>query len=182
VTELDYFATTAKGLEEVLAAELRALLTGTVTPAQGGVHFRGSRADGYRACLWLRTANRVLQPLATFPCDSVEQLYRGVRDLPWEELLTPEMTLALDASVRDSTLTHSRNTALKGKDAIVDRCATITGAGRISIRPPPISRSTCICTAIAARSASTWPARGCIGVATDWNARLRPCARLWRPA
>jgi putative N6-adenine-specific DNA methylase len=121
VTELDYFATTAKGLEEVLAAELRALLTGTVTPAQGGVHFRGSRADGYRACLWLRTANRVLQPLATFPCDSVEQLYRGVRDLPWEELLTPEMTLALDASVRDSTLTHSRNTALKGKDAIVDR-------------------------------------------------------------
>jgi len=121
VTELDYFATTAKGLEEVLAAELRALLPGTVTPAQGGVHFRGSRADGYRACLWLRTANRVLQPLASFPCDSVEQLYHGVRDLPWEELLTPEMTLALDASVRDSTLTHSRNTALKGKDAIVDR-------------------------------------------------------------
>ena len=121
VTELDYFATTAKGLEEVLAAELHSLLPGTVTPAPGGVHFRGSRADGYRACLWLRTANRVLQPLATFPCETVDQLYAGVRDLPWEELMTPEMTLALDASVRNSALTHSRNTALKGKDAIVDR-------------------------------------------------------------
>ncbi len=121
MTQRDYFATTAKGLEEVLAAELRPLVDGTVTPAQGGVHFRGSLADGYRSCLWLRTANRVLQPLAIFPCHSVEQLYAGVRDLPWEEFMTPDMTLALDASVRDSTLTHSRNTALKGKDAIVDR-------------------------------------------------------------
>jgi putative N6-adenine-specific DNA methylase len=31
------------------------------------------------------------------------------------------MTLALDANVRDSALTHSRYVALKGKDAIVDR-------------------------------------------------------------
>ena len=117
----DYFATAAKGLEEVLAGELRALGVREVEPGTGGVHFRGNRADGYRACLWLRTANRVLQPVASFPCHGVDQLYAGVRDCPWEEFLTPEMTLALDASVRDSALTHSRYVALKGKDAIVDR-------------------------------------------------------------
>jgi putative N6-adenine-specific DNA methylase len=116
-----FFATSAKGLEEVLAGELRALGVSDVRPGTGGVHFRGSRADGYRACLWLRTANRVLQPLETFACQSAEQLYEGVRNCPWEELLTPEMTLALDANVRDSALTHSRYVALKGKDAIVDR-------------------------------------------------------------
>jgi putative N6-adenine-specific DNA methylase len=121
MTTIDYFATTAKGLEPVLADELNALGLAGVAAGAGGVHFRGSRIDGYRACLWLRTANRVLQPLATFPCQTAEQLYDGVRDCPWEEFLTPQMTLALDANVRDSALTHSRYVALKGKDAIVDR-------------------------------------------------------------
>jgi putative N6-adenine-specific DNA methylase len=121
MTEFAYFATTAKGLEDVLAGELRNQGFSDVLPSHGGVHFRGNRADGYRACLWLRTANRVLQPVASFPCQSVDQLYEGVRSYPWEDVLSPEMTLALDASVRDSALTHSRFVALKGKDAIVDR-------------------------------------------------------------
>jgi putative N6-adenine-specific DNA methylase len=117
----DYFATTAKGLETVLAGELHSLGISECTPASGGVHFRGKRADGYRACLWLRTANRVLQPLGTFPCQSAEELYQGVHNLPWETLLTPQMTLAVDANLRNSKLTHSHATALKAKDAIVDR-------------------------------------------------------------
>jgi putative N6-adenine-specific DNA methylase len=121
VTEYDYFATTAKGLEGLLAGELRELVAGEVVPAEGGVHFRGNRADGYRSCLWLRTANRILQPFAVFRCDSADQLYAGIRALAWEELLTPAMTVALDANVRDSALTHSRFAALKAKDAIVDR-------------------------------------------------------------
>lgn len=116
-----YFATTAKGLEEVLATELRALGIVACTPASGGVHFHGSRADGYRACLWLRTANRVLQPLATFACRTAEELYQGVSGIAWESLLTPQMTLAVDANLRNSALTHSHASALKAKDAIVDR-------------------------------------------------------------
>jgi len=116
-----FFATAAKGLEEVLAGELRAMGASEVQPGTGGVHFSGSRTDGYRACLWLRSANRVLQPIVSFPCHTADQLYEGVRNCPWEEFLTPDMTLALDASVRDSALTHSRYVALKGKDAIVDR-------------------------------------------------------------
>ncbi len=118
---LDYFVTTAKGLEAVLADELRTLGIAADTPGSGGVRFRGNRADGYRACLWLRTANRVLQPLATFPCQSAEELYLGVRGIAWETLLTPQMTLAVDANLRNSKLTHSHASALKAKDAIVDR-------------------------------------------------------------
>ena len=129
-----YFATTAKGLETVLAGELAALGIAEVTPASGGVHFRGSRADGYRACLWLRTANRVLQPLATFPCRSAEQLYHGVAGIAWEQLLTPQMTLAVDANLRNSALTHSHASALKAKDAIVDRVRSHYGS-RPDINP-----------------------------------------------
>jgi putative N6-adenine-specific DNA methylase len=118
---MDFFATAAKGLEEVLAAELTALGIDEVLPANGGVNFTGSLRDGYRACLWLRTANRVLQPIANFPCPSQEALYEGVYALNWEELLTPSMTMAVDANLRDSELTHSRFVALKTKDAVVDK-------------------------------------------------------------
>jgi putative N6-adenine-specific DNA methylase len=124
----DFFATTTRGLEGVLAAELNRLSFSGVKPEHGGVAFTGSMIDGYRACLWLRTANRVLLPLRSFPCPSQETLYEGVYSLPWEEHLTPKMTLAVDANVRDSALTHSRFAALKTKDAIVDRLRNRCGA------------------------------------------------------
>lgn len=115
-----FFATTAKGLEEVLADELKALGMGGITMQTGGVGFEGGMADCYRANLWLRTANRVLMVLGHFPCDSPESLYDGVRAIAWNELLNPDMTLAVDSNVRDSALTHSGFVALKAKDAIVD--------------------------------------------------------------
>lgn len=119
--DIDFFATTAKGLEDVLAVELNGLGMKDVSADKGGASFSGSMLDGYRACLWLRTANRVLRPLQSFPCPSQEALYEGVYSLPWEEHLTPKMTLAVAANLRDSAITHSRYAALKTKDAIVDR-------------------------------------------------------------
>lgn len=121
MNHIDFFATTAKGLEDVLAAELKTLGCKKVKAESGGVSFAGSTVDGYRACLWLRTANRVLLPVKNFPCPSQEALYEEVYSLAWEDRLTPQMTLAVDANLRDSELTHSRFAALKTKDAIVDR-------------------------------------------------------------
>ena len=114
---MKFFATTTKGLEDVLAAELIALGTRDVIPGNGGVNFSGSFKDGYKACLWLRTANRVLQPIASFPCPSEEALYEGVYALNWDELMTSQMTLAVGAKLRDSEITHSHYAALKTKDA-----------------------------------------------------------------
>ncbi|HJV35273.1 THUMP domain-containing class I SAM-dependent RNA methyltransferase [Geomonas sp.] len=115
-----FFATTAKGVEEVLAAELTALGASGVTRESGGVSFGGGMEAAYRANLWLRTASRVLMTLAEFPCETPEQLYDGVRAIPWTSYLTTGMTLAVDSNVRDSALTHSGFVALKTKDAIVD--------------------------------------------------------------
>jgi putative N6-adenine-specific DNA methylase len=124
---MKFFATTTKGLEDVLAAELTALGTHEVVPGNGGVNFSGSFKDGYKACLWLRTANRVLQPIASFPCPSQEALYEGVYALNWDELMTSTMTLAVGAKLRDSEITHSHFAALKTKDAIVDKIRDRTG-------------------------------------------------------
>jgi len=116
-----FFATTAKGVEEVLAAELVRLGASEVTAESGGVRFGGGMEAAYRANLWLRTASRVLMPLGEFACETPEELYDGVRALAWREYLTPEKTLAVDCNLRDSVLTHSGFVALKTKDAIVDQ-------------------------------------------------------------
>lgn len=127
MSSTSYFATTAKGLESVLADELRHLGIKVLDETTGGVSFAGSRADAYRSCLWLRTANRVLQPIGAFACRSPEMLYDEVHTLPWLEHLTPEMTIAVDAKVRNSQLSHSKFVALKTKDAIVDKLRNATG-------------------------------------------------------
>ncbi|MFA7059371.1 MAG: THUMP domain-containing protein [Pedobacter sp.] len=115
------FAAVPRGAEEVAALELEALGISEVRSSKGGVAFVTNRAGLYRANLWLRTASRVLVQLAVFPCANPAELYAGVHAIAWLELITPDMTLAVDCSLRDSALTHSGFVALKTKDAIVDR-------------------------------------------------------------
>jgi len=118
--KMKFFVTAAKGLEELVANELCALGIAELKTERGGVSFQGTLADGYKACLWLRTASRVLLVLAEFPCASPEELYAGVRAIEWPLYLQPAMTMAVDSVLRDSAMTHSGFIALKAKDAIVD--------------------------------------------------------------
>lgn len=124
----ELFATTGRGVEEVLAAEMARSGLSVLAVERGGVRFSGGMEACMRANLCLATAGRILVPLATFPSASPEELYAGVRSLPWPDLLTPSMTLAVDCSLRDSTITHSRFAALKAKDAIVDLLRERTGS------------------------------------------------------
>src|SRR6266849_3399089 len=121
-----YFATCARGIEPVLAGELRELGAGNIEQGRGGVHFSGDQALLYQANLWLRTAIRVLWPILEAHVESPEELYDAVRSIDWSQYLTPDHTLAVDCNVRDSRITHSKYAALKTKDAIcdqfVDRC------------------------------------------------------------
>src|SRR5438270_6463170 len=116
-----YFATCGRGIEPVLADELRELGGADVLPGRGGVHFAGDRALLYRANLWLRTAIRVLKPILEATVTSPEELYDAVRTVDWSQYMTPDHTLAVDCNVRDSHITHSLYAALKTKDAICDQ-------------------------------------------------------------
>lgn len=115
-----FFAATAKGVEQVLAEEMKTIGLTVEAVEKGGVRFLGDMADCYRANLWLRTASRILMPLTEFSADSPDSLYDGVRSVPWHRHLNPEMTLAVECNLRDSAMTHSGFVALKVKDAIVD--------------------------------------------------------------
>jgi putative N6-adenine-specific DNA methylase len=116
-----YFATCGRGIEPILAGELRRLGADGIEPGRGGVRFQGDRALLYSANLWLRTAIRVLWPILEAPVLSPDELYDAVRGLDWSRYLTPEHTLAVDCNVRDSNITHSKYAALRVKDAICDQ-------------------------------------------------------------
>jgi putative N6-adenine-specific DNA methylase len=116
-----YFATCARGLEPILADELNNLKADHVKPGRGGVHFEGGQVLLYQANLWLRTAIRVLWPIAEADVHSPDELYEVVRTVDWSQYLTPEHTIAVDCNVRDSQITHSKYAALKTKDAICDQ-------------------------------------------------------------
>src|SRR5262245_8985989 len=96
-----YFATCARGLESVLADELRALCASDVAIGRGGVQFGGDLTTLYQANLWLRTAVRVLQQIHEADVQSPDDLYAMVRSIDWSRFLTPEHTLAVDCNVRD---------------------------------------------------------------------------------
>jgi len=76
----------------------------------------------------LRTALRVLEPVAEFPAETAEQLYEGAAAVPWQELLPPGQTFAVAASGRTPQLTHTHFVELKVKDAVVDALRSRTGS------------------------------------------------------
>jgi len=121
-----FFASCAKGLEYLLADELLALGVPRATATIAGVNAEGELSDAQRAVLWSRLASRVLWPLTDFECPDEAALYDGVAKLPWPDHLEADATLAVDAHVSGTAITHARFAAQRIKDAVVD---TMRGAG-----------------------------------------------------
>jgi len=126
-SSLRLFASAPRGIEPLLADELRAFGAGDVKETRAGVTFSGDLTLAYRACLWSRVANRVLLPLAQFPAPTPEALYDGVRSIDWATHLDQNGTLAVDFNTYRSAITHTHYGALKVKDAIVDQFRERTG-------------------------------------------------------
>ena len=118
---ITFFAVAPKGVENLLVNELKSLGAGEVKQSRSGAYFQGDLEMGYRACLWLRTANRVLLPIASFGAETPEDLYQGVQNIHWTEHLNLNGSLAVDFKSSRSKINHTQYGALKVKDAIVDQ-------------------------------------------------------------
>lgn len=123
-----FFATAAKGTEPAVRDELRELRFRGVRADRGGVHFRGALVEGFRACLELRTAVRVLVLLAEMEAPNGDALYESVYDIDWSEVLGDGRTLAVRAFSKDSALSHTQFIAQRTKDAVVDQLRERTGS------------------------------------------------------
>jgi len=114
-------AKTLYGLEEILAQELRRLGASGIEIGTRNVTFEGDMGFMYKANLCCRTAIKILKPIRSFNVFTEADVYKKVYDIPWEQYMDVDGTLAVDATVFSEQFTHSKYISLKTKDAIVDR-------------------------------------------------------------
>jgi putative N6-adenine-specific DNA methylase len=118
---------TSFGFEDILIDELTALGATNIEKLTRAVLFEADTELMYKVNLWSRVTLRVLKPVKKFPAGSEQQLYDEVKKIEWDSYLSADDTLAVDAVVNESNLTHSLYVAQKTKDAIVDMLRDKTG-------------------------------------------------------
>lgn len=108
VTDIDnrlrLIATAPMGLEAVVAKELKDLGYTEQMVENGKVWFLGDEQAICRANLWLRTADRVLVEMGEFPATTFEELFEGVKALPWEEWIPEDGRFIIEGRSRNSLL------------------------------------------------------------------------------
>ena len=87
MSELQFTVPTLFGLEGICADEVRRLELPQVKAENGRVLCTGSERDLPRLNLNIRTGERVLLTLGTFPARDFDALFEGVRALPWERFI-----------------------------------------------------------------------------------------------
>lgn len=113
-------AKTFKGLEEVLAGELVELGANNVQIERRAVSFTGDKRLLYTANMCLRTASRVLVPIATFRAKDADAVYEQAKQIDWSRYMTLKTGFAIDATVYSDTFRHSQYVTYRVKDAIAD--------------------------------------------------------------
>lgn len=121
-------ATCPRGLEAVVAKELRVIGLPQGEVARGAVRIRGSMDDAYRALLWSRTASRILLEVGHGRATSERALYDTVRDIDWTQHITSRRTLAVDFVGGNAGIRHSGFGARRVKDGICDALRDATGS------------------------------------------------------
>jgi putative N6-adenine-specific DNA methylase len=109
------------GLEGPLADELRKMGAENVAPQNGRVVFDGSDEMIARANICSRYAERVQILMATFPARSFEELFQGVRNLPWERWIGKTDAFPVNGSCLNSQLASVPDCQSIIKKAVVER-------------------------------------------------------------
>ena len=120
-------AQTMYGLEPVLAEELLRLGAKDVEKRNRAVEFTGDLGFLYKANLCLRTALRVVIPIEDFTVRNEQDLYAGIKKIPWEVFMTADDTFAFAAKLNSDLFGHSQYAAQLAKDALADRFREKTG-------------------------------------------------------
>jgi putative N6-adenine-specific DNA methylase len=116
-----FFATCPRGLEMVLAEELRAFNAQRVHAVGGGVLFSGDFFLCYRVNLESRIASRILWRITGGPYRHEQDIYRISFAPRWTDWFEPTRTIRVDVSAIKSPLTSLNFITLKIKDAVCDK-------------------------------------------------------------
>ena len=123
----NFFATCPRGLEPVLAEELRQLKAEKIHTVGGGVGFGGDFLLCYQVNLESRIASRVLWQVRAGGYRNEDDIYRAAYSLPWTDWFDPARTIRVDVSATKSPLTSLNFVTLKIKDAVCDKIRRLSG-------------------------------------------------------
>jgi len=115
-----FFATCPRGLEAVLADELKALGAADIQAADGGTGFRGPYALCRRVNLESRIASRVLWRVGHCRYRSENDLFDAARNIRWAQWFGPKQTIRVDTAAIKSPLRSLDFVTLRVKDAVCD--------------------------------------------------------------
>ncbi|WGE47919.1 bifunctional 23S rRNA (guanine(2069)-N(7))-methyltransferase RlmK/23S rRNA (guanine(2445)-N(2))-methyltransferase RlmL [Actinobacillus equuli] len=119
-TQTTYFATAARGFEEMLKTELEQICQAECKVAQGGVHFTTTQRGAYQALLHSRLASRILLPLVTTKIFSDLDLYATIVGINWVEIFDPRDTFFVDFNGTNREIRNTQFGAMRVKDGVVD--------------------------------------------------------------
>ncbi|MDG6859304.1 bifunctional 23S rRNA (guanine(2069)-N(7))-methyltransferase RlmK/23S rRNA (guanine(2445)-N(2))-methyltransferase RlmL [Glaesserella parasuis] len=120
MTQTTYFATAARGFEEMLKTELEQITHAQCKVAQGGVHFTTDLKGAYQALLHSRLASRILLPLINTKFFSDSDLYASVVAYDWQSIFDPRDTFFVDFNGTNREIRNTQFGAMRVKDGIVD--------------------------------------------------------------
>jgi putative N6-adenine-specific DNA methylase len=129
--KINLIATCAFGLESEVSYELRQLGYVNQQTQAGRVMFEGDFAAMARANMWLRTAERVRWCIGEFAAASFEELYDGIRALPWGDIMEENAMFPVDGNSVRSQLTSVPAIQRIAKKAVVDAMAGKYGMSQL---------------------------------------------------
>ena len=121
------FSPCPRGLEALLAEELRALGAHAAEAVPGGVNWQGDWRACYRANLESRLATRVLWRVGSTRYRGEEEIYKLAWSLTWAKWFTADDTIRVYVTAQKSPLKSLEFITLRIKDAVCDHFRSVSG-------------------------------------------------------
>ena len=115
------------GLESVLSYEIKKIGGENLKVTDGKISFDGDFNTLAKANLWLSTAERVLIELGSFESKSFEELFQGVKNLPFERFIGKNDAFPVKGYSLNSALHSIPDCQSIIKKAIVERLKSVYG-------------------------------------------------------
>ncbi|MCQ6273928.1 class I SAM-dependent RNA methyltransferase [Bacillus sp. V3B] len=120
MTKYDLIATSAMGLEALVAKEVRSL--GYECEVENSrITFKGDEKAIAKSNLWLRTADRIKLKVGEFKATSFDELFERTKALPWENFLPENAEFPVSGKSVKSKLFSVSDCQAIVKKAIVER-------------------------------------------------------------
>lgn len=119
--KIELIATTAFGLESIVADELKKLGYDNLQVKNGRIDFTADATAIARCNLWLRSADRLLIKMGEFEAVTFDELFEKTRALPWTNWITRDDAFPVEGKSISSKLFSVSDCQAIVKKAVVEK-------------------------------------------------------------